>query len=268
MDIYKIASELENKNESFVIAFVVSVTGSSPGKAGFKMLVKSDGATIGTVGGGAIEIEVIKEAKSRLLKGENYLKEYFLSDKNPTVKEDVKIVPMSCIGGLTVFYEVHGKLPTVYVFGGGHVGSALLYFLRPLKFFTVLVDNREEFISREKNPNTSESILADYDEFSKKFNPPEDSFFVIVTHGHKYDEIIVKNIYSKKKDYGYVGVIASKSKAAGLIKSLKEEFGSDLDLSNFHSPIGLKIGGSTAEEIALGIAAEIQSIHYEKIQHH
>ena len=265
MNIYKIASELKSKNEPFVIAFIVSVTGSSPGKAGFKMIIKSEGTTIGTVGGGAIEVEVINEAKNRLLKGENYLKEYFLSDKNPTVKEDVKIVPMSCTGGLTVFYEVHGKLPTVYVFGGGHVGSALLYFLRPLKFFTVLVDNREEFISKEKNPNASESVLADYYEFSKKFNPPEDSYFVIVTHGHNYDEIILKNIYSKNKKFTYVGVIASKSKAAGLIKSLKEEFGNDLDLSNFHSPVGLKIGGSTAEEIALGIAAEIQSAHYEKI---
>ncbi|MCW8960889.1 MAG: XdhC/CoxI family protein [Ignavibacteriaceae bacterium] len=267
MDIYKIASELESKNEAFVIAFVVSVAGSSPGKAGFKMIIKSDGTTVGTVGGGAIEAEVIKEAKNRLLKGENYLKEYFLSDKSPVVKEDVKIVPMSCSGSLTVFYEVHGKLPTVYVFGGGHVGSALLYFLRPLKFFTVLVDNRKELISNEKNPLASEKILAEYDEYSKNFNPDEDSHFVIVTHGHKYDEIILKNIYLKKKNFSYVGVIASKSKAAGLSKSLKEEFGSTLDLSNLHSPIGLKIGGSTAEEIALGIAAEIQSIYYKQPQH-
>jgi xanthine dehydrogenase accessory factor len=267
MDIYKIASELESKNEAFVIAFVVSVTGSSPGKTGFKMIVKSDGTSIGTVGGGAIEVEVIKEAKNRLLKGENYLKEYFLSDKNPPMKDDVKIVPMSCNGGLTVFYEVHGMLPTVYVFGGGHVGSSLLYFLRPLKFFTVLVDSRPEFISKEKNPYASEFILSDYDEFTRRFDPPEGSYFVIVTQGHKYDEIILKNIYSKKKNFEYVGVIASKSKAAGLIKSLKEFLGQKLDLSNFHSPIGLKIGGSTAEEIALGIAAEIQSIYYKQLQH-
>ena len=64
-----------------------------------------------------------------------------------------------------------------------------------------------------------------------------------------------------------MGVIASKSKAAGLTKSLKELLGEALDLSNFHSPIGLKIGGSTAEEIALDIAAEIQSIYYKQLQH-
>ena len=76
--------------------------------------------------------------------------------------------------------------------------------------------------------------------------------------------MIAKNIYLKKRKFPYVGVIASKSKAAGLVSKLKEELGKDIDLSNFHSPIGLKIGGSTAEEIALGIAAEIQSVYYQQ----
>jgi xanthine dehydrogenase accessory factor len=266
MDVYKVASELKSKNQAFVIACVVNAIGSSPGKAGFKMIVKSDGTSIGTVGGGAIEAEVIREAKNCLTAGENKLQEYFLSDKDLKVKNGVKIIPMSCNGGITIFYEVHGRQPTVYVFGGGHVGSSLLYFLKPLKFFTILVDERAEYLSKEKNPYASDYILGDYDEFTKKLNPPEDAYFVIVTHGHNYDEIILKNIYSKKRNYNYIGVIASKSKAASLAKSLKNEFGNKIDLSNFHSPIGLKIGGSTAEEIALGIASEIQSVYYKKLQ--
>ncbi len=266
MDIYESAAELNSKNEVFVITFVVNAVGSSPGKAGFKMIVKGDGTTIGTVGGGAIEAEVINEAKKRLIDGNNKLVEYFLSDKKPRLKENVKIVPMSCNGGLTVFYEVHGKKPTVYIFGGGHVGSSLLYFLNPLKFFTILVDNRPDYVAKEKNPFASEYILSDYNEYTKKFDPSEESYFIVVTHGHNYDEIILKNLYSKQKSFKYIGVIASKSKASSLVKSLKTEFGSDLNLSNFHSPIGMKIGGSTAEEIALGIAAEIQSVYYNRLQ--
>ena len=50
-----------------------------------------------------------------------------------------------------------------------------------------------------------------------------------------------------------------------MVSKLKEELGKDIDLSNFHSPVGLKIGGSTAEEIALGIAAEIQSVYYQQL---
>lgn len=265
MDVYNVAAELKSKNEAFVIAFVVKSIGSSPGKAGFKMIIKSDGTSIGTVGGGSIEAEVLREAKNCLTAGENKLQEYYLSNKDLKVKENVKIIQMSCNGGMTIYYEVHGKQPTVYVFGGGHVGSSLLYFLKPLKFFSVLVDNRSEYLLKDKNPYASEYILSDYDEFTRKFDPPEDAYFVVVTHGHNHDEIILKNIYSKKRSYNYIGVIASKSKAASLAKLLKNKFGNTLDLSNFHSPVGLKIGGSTAEEIALGIAAEIQSVHYKKI---
>ena len=63
MDIYKITSELGSKNKAFVIAIVVGVSGFSPGKAGFKMIIKSDGMSIGTVWDGAIEVEVIKEVQ-------------------------------------------------------------------------------------------------------------------------------------------------------------------------------------------------------------
>ena len=264
MNIFNTASELKKQNEPFALATVIDLKGSSPGKVGFKMIVKSDATSIGTVGGGVIEEEVIEEAIGRIHSGENGTKEYLLSDKKESVKGDLTVVPMSCSGRVTVFYEVHGKLPTVYVFGGGHVGHALLYHLKPLSIFAILVDNRDEFANKEQNPNASQIVLSKYDEYSKDFNPPDDSYFVILTHGHAYDYVIAKNIYLKKRNFPYVGVIASKSKAASLVSKLKEELDKDIDLSNFHSPIGLKIGGSTAEEIALGIAAEIQSIYYKQ----
>jgi len=265
MNIFNTASELKNQNQPFTLATVIDLKGSSPGKIGFKMIVKSDGTSIGTVGGGAIEEEVIEEAIGRIHSGENGTKEYLLSDKKESVKGDITVVPMSCSGRITVFYEVHGKLPTIYVFGGGHVGNALLYHLKPLKFFTILIDNRDEFANKEQNPNASQNVLSKYDEFSKDFNPPDDSYFIILTHGHMHDYVIAKNIFLKKRNFPYVGVIASKSKAASLVSKLKKELGEDIDLSNFHSPVGLKIGGSTAEEIALGIAAEIQSVYYQQL---
>lgn len=265
MNIFNTASELKKQNQPFALATVIDLKGSSPGKIGFKMIVKSDGTSIGTVGGGAIEVEVIEEAIGRIHSGENGTKEYLLSDKKESATGDITVVPMSCSGRVTVFYEVYGKLSTVYIFGGGHVGHALLYHLKPLKFFTILVDNRDEFANKEQNPNASQIVLSKYDEYSKNFDPPDDSYFIMLTHGHMYDYIIAKNIYLKKRKFPYVGVIASKSKAAGLVSKLKEELGQDIDLSNFHSPVGLKIGGSTAEEIALGIAAEIQSVYYQQL---
>ena len=59
-------------------------------------------------------------------------------------------------------------------------------------------------------------------------------------------------------------MIASKSKGKQLKDKLLEEVSSDLDISKLHTPIGLKIGGDSADEIALSIAAELQTIRYSK----
>jgi len=262
MSIYKEILELEKNNQSFVVATVIHTSGSAPGKVGFKMIIRNDGSTIGTVGGGAIEVEVIKEAVKRLSTGESGIKEYLLSDNKSLENNNATVVPMKCSGHATVYYETHGSLTTVYIFGGGHVGHALLYSLAPLNFYTILIDNRKEFTSPERNPSAKEYIYKEYSEFVEHFNPPPKSFAVILTHGHKYDYEILKKIYERKLDFKYVGVIASKSKASAMIHDLKEQFSNSIDLSNLHTPIGLKIGGNTAEEIALAIAAEIQAIKY------
>ena len=185
-----------------------------------------------------------------------------MSDNESLENNDMTTIPMKCSGQATIYYEVNNRLAVIYIFGGGHVGHALLYYLMPLGYHTILVDNRKEFASKEKNPAAVEIINREYTDFVNEFNPPENSFAVIVTHGHKYDYEILKTIYERKLNFKYVGVIASKSKASSMIHNLKEELNNDINLSNLHTPIGLKIGGSTAEEIALSIAAEIQSIKY------
>ena len=262
MSIYKEILELEKNNRSFVIATVIKTSGSAPGKVGFKMVIKIDGSTIGTVGGGAIEVEVIKEAVKRLSTGESGTKEYLLSDNESLKNSKSTVVPMKCSGQADIYYEVHGSLTSVYIFGGGHVGHALLYYLAPLNFHSILIDNRKEFTSPEKNPFAKEYIYKEYSDFADQFNPPPKSFAVILTHGHKYDYEILKKIYTRKLDFKYIGVIASKSKASSIIHTLKDELSEDIDLSTLHTPVGLKIGGNTAEEIALAITAEIQAIKY------
>ncbi len=262
MSIYEEIARLEKENRPFVVATVVEQKGSVPGKVGFKIVVSEDGGTTGTVGGGAIEQEVIREALQRLRENRSGMQEYLLSKNKTEAPGDARVVPMMCNGKVWVYYEVHGALPTVYVFGGGHVGQALLYFLKPLGYHRVLIDNREEFATPEKNPHASEWIYRDYEEYARSFRPAPGSFAVILTHGHVHDHAIARALFERQLDLSYVGVIASRNKAANLRKQLREELGPETDLSRLHSPIGLKIGGSTAAEIALSIAAEIQAVRY------
>lgn len=270
MQIEKHIYELKQKNQPFVVATIVKAEGSVPGKVGFKIVVQLENEFYGTVGGGAIEVEAIQESVERLKSGECGIKEYLLSKNPKDVNGEVKTLPMNCSGRVWVYYEVHGSLSTLYLFGGGHVGNALLYYLKPLNFHSILIDNRPEYANIEKNPNANEIHLSDYIEFASTFKPKENSFAVIMTHGHNFDYLILQKLFERKLKFKYIGVIASKTKAANLVKDLKKEFskgsfgGDDLELNMLHSPIGLAIGGTTASEIALCIAAEMQSIKYGK----
>jgi xanthine dehydrogenase accessory factor len=148
------------------------------------------------------------------------------------------------------------------------VGQALSYFLAKLKFRIILIDNRQEFANSEINPYAHQCVVENYLEFSKKFEPPVNSFIIIITHGHQYDYEILKNIYQRELPVKYVGVIASRSKAAQLKKQLIDDLGSQLDISNLFTPIGIDLGGSTESEIALSITAEIQAVLFNKTVPH
>lgn len=266
MEIYNQIAKLVKENQSFVLATIVKTEGSVPGKIGFKLLYQSTGKITGTVGGGALEKDVITECEKRWMNHISGTKEYLLTDKPLTGKntEDITVVPMMCQGRVWIYYEVYQTSPTVYIFGGGHVGQALSYFLAKLNFRIILIDNRPEFANSERNPYAHQIVLKDYLKFCQEFQPPPQSFVVVVTHGHQFDYEIVKIIYSRQLHVNYVGVIASISKAKQLKKQLLSEMGSTFNLENLYTPIGLDLGGSTESDIALSIAAEIQAVFHNK----
>jgi len=263
MDIVQKIFEMNNENIPFVVATVISTKGSAPGKVGFKMLVEADRRAEGTVGGGAIEERVKDDALQALAEGKSVTKDYLLSDKVEEKDNEITVVPMKCQGKVSLFYEVYNSMPTVYVFGGGHVGQALLKVLRDLNYYSILVDNRKEYADKDINSYASKIIHTDYIEYSNKFNPSNDSFIVILTHGHSYDYEILHALYKRKIEARYIGAIASASKARELKSKLVKELGETIDVEKIHAPIGMKIGGTTAAEIAVSICAEIQSIRYQ-----
>ena len=267
MDIHNKIVEFKNANKLFTVATIIKSSGSVPGKPGFKIVVDSRGNHYGTVGGGAIEKQIIADCLQIMKSGKADIKDYLLSDKEKTSKSKSgpKVVSMKCRGRISVFFEIYGQRPNLYIFGGGHVGNALINIISNLNYHITLIDNRKEYANSEKHPNSDEIIEADYEKYAKKFKPKADDFIVIVTHGHNYDFKILKILYERKLDLNYIGLIASQSKAREMITGIKKAFGKKTNTDNIYSPIGLKIGGDTAEEIALSIAAEIQSVRYNKI---
>lgn len=264
MTIHDKISELKKNYKCHVVVTVVKAAGSTPGKVGFKLVVDCDGNLTGTVGGGAIESEAIEFSKYLMENsGESVLKEYLLTNDEKIASENDSVVNMSCNGKIWFYYEVDGIMPAVYIFGGGHVGQALINYLLNLNFGITLIDNREEFAVKNRREGIT-VVHSDYVKFAAEFKPKKESYFVILTHGHVFDYDILKKLYERNLVTKYVGVIGSKSKTGGVIANLKKELGEDINLSLLSMPIGLPIGGNTADEIALSIAAQIQSVRYAK----
>ncbi len=261
MDIFEKAAWLKKNNQVFTLVTVVDSKGSVPGKPGFKMIVMPDGISEGTVGGGALEQAAIAEALKRQSSGENGILQYKLS---PETSPDLNNIPMMCEGEITLYYEVVLAKTALFIFGAGHVGSALAEIIKKLDYNITLVDNRKSIAEKPGENDNINIVTDDYQRFLDNLTLPDDPYIVILTHQHKYDYDILKALLRKSATIKYIGVIASSKKAASMRNSLREENIPVPSDTLLFSPVGLDIGGNSAAEIALSIAAQIQAVRYNK----
>lgn len=162
-----------------------------------------------------------------------------------------------------IFVETIESLGMAVICGAGHLGQKLQPLLKLVGFKTVVLDDREEFANRLLFPTASlVSALSSYDNVFAGLEIDEDSFIVIVTRGHLHDKTVLRQ--SLRTRAGYIGMVGSRSKRLEIYNSLeKEGFGSE-DFARVYSPIGLKIGAETPEEIAVSIAAEMIQVRASK----
>lgn len=249
-DIFQAALECKQQNISAALATVVAVKGSSPRDIGAKMLIYSDGRSLGTVGGGAIEKMVEEKAQEIIQSGKSGLFDFELSDLN-----------MACGGHMSVFIEALLPLDHLVIFGAGHIGKALTELVTPLGFRATVVDDRTDFAHAGRLPLADEIIAKPYAEAFNEVNL-ENAYIVIVTHRHLFDQEVLD--YCVQHPYVYLGMIGSKTKVAKSFQELRDKGVSDSVIESIHSPIGLDIGAETPEEIALAIAAEMVDVRAKK----
>ncbi|MBC2582801.1 XdhC family aldehyde oxidoreductase maturation factor [Clostridium sp. DJ247] len=151
---------------------------------------------------------------------------------------------------------------TVYIFGAGHISQKLASLTKMVDFKTVVLDDREEFVNREKFPMIDDIILLKSFDDSYPINIDEDSYIVTVTRGHNCDLKVLKQILKSRA--GYIGMMGSKRKRIEICSKLQEYGYEADDLSRIHSPVGIAIKAETPEEIAISIAAELIKERAEK----
>ncbi len=158
--------------------------------------------------------------------------------------------------GKDLYIEQINTSGRVYIFGGGHVAQELVPVLHHVGFRCVVMDDREAFANKDLFPGAEEVILGDFRKISDYCTIGGEDYVCVMTRGHAYDTVVQAQVLKCRPTY--CGVIGSKFKAAGVRKTLQEEYGlveEELDLVT--TPIGLNIKGETPAEIAISIAAQM-----------
>ena len=244
-EIYEEIIRLTRAGQSSALATVVENAGSSPRKAGAKMLVRGDGSILGTVGGGKVELETAAAAREVIASGMPRTVFFNLTEEHGHV----------CGGKLLVYIEPNAIRPRLLIIGAGHVGRALAAVARPAGFHVTVADEREEYATREQVPDADEVMVADYAGPGSLPNVVSATFIVITTTGFEKDFAAVRAALNTTARY--IGVIGSARKKEVLIKTLTGEGYKEEDVGRITIPVGLAIGAETPVEIAVSIVAQL-----------
>lgn len=245
-----------------VLVSVHSSRGSVPRETGAWMAVWAD-AVVGTVGGGRLELDALAHARTLLAQGHG--DEVLRYALGPSLGQ-------CCGGEIHLHYEVvnahdRARLDTqlaspvvpLALFGGGHVGRALVQVMSTLPFAVRWIDSRDEIFPSDLPGNVQcehsdpvQAAVADL---------PADSRVLIMSFSHAEDLDIVSACLTRQRAQGdlpYVGLIGSKTKWASFRHRLEARgFGAD-ELAHVTCPIGVPgIADKRPEVIAVGVAAQL-----------
>ena len=252
MDLYEQIVELRRQGRRGAVATIVNVRGSIPSFRTAKMLVRDDGSIVGTIGGGCVEADVWQAARE-VMESEKPRTLHF--DLNQDPRYDTGLV---CGGTLEVFIEPILPPALLYVFGAGHVAINLCRVATTAGFDLIVTDDRSSYATKERFPGAREVHAWEFEEATRKLEPNESSYIVIVTRGHHDDMKVLR--WAVQTRARYVGMIGSKRKVIEIFKTLQEEGLPAHLFDRVHAPIGVDIGAITPEEIAVAITAELIAI--------
>ncbi|MDT4898189.1 MAG: xanthine dehydrogenase accessory factor [Acidobacteriota bacterium] len=157
-----------------------------------------------------------------------------------------------------ILFERIEPEPRLVICGAGHVGASLAQLARLIGYRTVLIDDRADFVTRERFPDEDIELIEASnwtDAVRTSLGAGRNVAVAVVTRGHNEDEECMRAIMSTRPDY--VGLIGSRRRTNIVLERLREAGIDEKHLRRVRAPIGLDIGAVTPQEVALSILAEI-----------
>ena len=179
----------------------------------------------------------------------NQINEFFKSKKNGVIENS------------EIFIETYILPIKVIVVGAVHIAQYLVDFAKSLNFEISIIDPRGYFASEQRFPDMK--IINKWpDEAFQEIDTNENSALIALTHDPKIDDPALQ--HALKKKFYYIGALGSKKTHENRCQRLKDAGFSDDQINSIHGPIGIKLGGRSAPEIALSIIAQLVSETYKK----
>lgn len=238
-ELYEVLKDMLAQEKGVALATLVRGTEH----IGAKMLVLPGKKMQGSLGNPQLDALVVEDAERAIWNGSAFTHTYTLGEQHTDI-----------------FIEGFPPPPSLIIVGAGHIAIPLTTFAKTLNYRVVVVDARAAFATRERFPHADELIVEWPDEVLQKMDLNPSTSIAVLTHDPKFDEPTLRVVLAR--EVGYIGAIGSRKTSEERSERLKQAGVTDEQLSRIHGPIGLNIGATSPEEMALAIMAEIVAMRH------
>lgn len=245
INFYKKLNSLTEKTKEVVLVTVIDADDKYQGLKEKKIALS-----------GQEEIYSDEKSKDKLINViESFGRDKILKMSNPELKK----VELDDGTNLQIYIEPLTDNPRLVLFGAGHIANQVSKIASLMDFEITIVDDREDFLNRDRFPEADHIIVKKYTDFLKDFEVEKNDYIVIITRGHQFDYNVLREVIDTKAKY--VGMIGSSKKNKEVFDKLREvDKVTEKQLDTVYTPIGLAIGAETTSEIAVAILGEIVKV--------
>jgi xanthine dehydrogenase accessory factor len=248
--VFEEIARIRAEGEKGAIATVISSRIPTAMKEKSKLVLRGDGTMLGGIGEGGFIEDCVRQ------KADDVMRQDYLAVLQFEVSDDeAQRWGLEPGDTLDVFVEPIIAIPTLYLFGGGHVSLQIAKIAKMVGFKIVVIDDRPAFANQERFPMADETRVEDLYTVFERLKIDDQSYIVAVTRGHQHDEPVIEQAI--RTEARYIGMIGSKRKISRMWKKLIERGADKARLAQVQAPIGLEIGADTPEEIAVSIVAQL-----------
>ena len=202
----------------------------------------------------------LENGNSTILQNDNDLDNEFIDHKDQ-IMNFYKSKNNGVIDGTNIFVESYVRPIKVVIVGAVHIAQYLVDFAKSLNFEISIIDPRGYFASEQRFPDLKVINKWPKEAF-EEIETNSSTALIALTHDPKIDDPALQ--YALKNKFYYIGALGSKKTHENRCQRLAEAGFTNDEINSIHGPIGIKLGGKSAPEIALSIIAQLVSQTYKK----